>query len=89
LAKIEKGERQQTTSLTNNREEKYSMKKREKRLQKKISMKKKKKDDKKKYSMKKKKDDESKSDNDVDSGDPKTGKQFDDYVKKKIRNFHE
>ena len=37
-----------------------------------------------KYSMKKKKkDDESKSDNDVDSGDPKTGKQFDDYVKKK------
>jgi hypothetical protein len=55
LAKIGKGERQQTTSLTNNREEKYSMKKREKRLQKKISMKKKKKDDKKKYSMKKKK----------------------------------
>jgi hypothetical protein len=37
-----------------------------------------------KYSMKKKKkDDESKSDNDVDSRDPKTGKQFDDYVKKK------
>jgi hypothetical protein len=33
--------------------------------------------------MKKKKDDESKSDNDVDSRDPKTGKQFDDYVKKK------
>jgi peroxiredoxin family protein len=27
LAKIGKGERQQTTSLTNNREEKYSMKK--------------------------------------------------------------